>query len=88
MDCLVSVDLVPVSTIMVLFRVSANTIRRWRKEERLPFLVVVGNENDIILYNWTAVLAWSREKKTMAYVDAALEFQRKRSKKWEALQNL
>lgn len=88
MDCTVSVDLVPVSTIKVLFGVSGGTIRRWRKEEALPFQVVVGNANDIILYNLAAVLAWSRETKTTAYVDAALEFQQKRAKKWEALSKL
>ncbi len=88
MDCTILTTLVPVSTVKVLFQVSGNTIRRWRREEGLPFEVVVGNSNDIILYNLTNVLAWSRDMQMSVHLDAALEFQKERAKKWETLASL
>ncbi len=88
MDCTVSVDLVPVSTIKVLFGVSGNTIRRWRKEEGLPFHVVVGNTNDIILYDMELVLIWADGLKTPFNLGAAMDHHSQRAKKWEALSKL
>jgi len=81
-------NLIPVGTMQVLFNVSASTLRRWRQEEELPYRMVVGNENPIILYDFQSVVQWADAHSVGLRIDAARAYHSERSKKWEALSKL
>lgn len=76
--------LVGAATIKTLLDVSSETLRRWRKGSppRMPYVVIAGNGNPVIVYDFVAVIEWANINRVRTYEAKALKMWGVEKTKW------
>lgn len=81
-------NLVGAAVVRSLFHVSSETLRRWRRDLALPHVVIMGNGNPIIVYNWVHVIRWAAKNRIPIREDVARDMLESEERRWKTSKDL